>query len=351
MTKTSLYILPAAILALPSMLGAQTSEALSKKTKDLQAIKNMQGCYEVSFNFVETFGYSQDPNYKPSAEKHDQALEWVELVEETEDKIVLQHLLIMNRPSKGEKAKGAEGPEGKKTEDYGESKAQPKEKKASSKKRTARPSFRSPIIKHWRQDWLYQETDLYVYQGDNHWKYVKKTPAEVSGQWAQKVFQVDDSPRYEGSATWVHVDGKSYWENATDAPLPRREYTKRDDYNVMFRRNRVNITEEGWTHDQDNDKIVRQANQKDLLLAQEKGFNTYTRVNKERCAVAQAWWKEHQTKWQLVRQEWDGLFAQKQDLRLAEKVENKPLHEHLFPVEPTANKETLGGIIQRFVRK
>ena len=30
-----------------------------------------------------------------------------------------------------------------------------------------------------------------------------------------KIFQVDDSPRYEGTASWVHVDGKSYWENTT----------------------------------------------------------------------------------------------------------------------------------------
>ena len=27
----------------------------------------------------------------------------------------------------------------------------------------------------------------------------------------------------------AHVDGKSYWENTSHAPLPRREYTKRDD--------------------------------------------------------------------------------------------------------------------------
>ena len=97
------------------------------------------------------------------------------------------------------------------------------------------------IVKHWRQDWLFQNTDFYSYNGDNQWKYVTKSKDEVKGQWTQKVYQVDDSPRYEGSATWVHVDGKSYWENTTDAPLPRREYTKRSDYNITVRGNRHEI--------------------------------------------------------------------------------------------------------------
>ena len=80
---------------------------------------------------------------------------------------------------------------------------------------------------------------------------------DVKGQWTQKVFQVDDSPRYEGSGYWVHLDQKSYWENTTSAPLPRREYTKRNDYNVTERGNRQEITSTGWVHDQNNKKIIR----------------------------------------------------------------------------------------------
>ena len=90
------------------------------------------------------------------------------------------------------------------------------------------------IIKHWRQDWLYQNTDLYKYDVNNSWNFVKMNKKDVRNQWTQKVFQVDDSPRYEGSSTWVHLDGKSYWENITPAPLPRREYTKRSDYNMTL---------------------------------------------------------------------------------------------------------------------
>ena len=53
----------------------------------------------------------------------------------------------------------------------------------------------------------------------------EKDKKDVKKQWTQKVYQVDDSPRYSGSATWVHVDGKRYWQNKTGAPLPRREYS------------------------------------------------------------------------------------------------------------------------------
>ncbi|MCY4419590.1 MAG: hypothetical protein OXB93_07075 [Cytophagales bacterium] len=352
--KTCLFILYVGIFPGLSVLSAQSSRSqLTKKEQDIGAIRSMLGCYEVSFNFIETFGYVQGADYEPSAEKHDHALEWVELVEETDNKLVLQHLLIMNHlPQVQKKAKDSsnQGVEEKK-DPYGadkSDKAVSESKKDPSK--SGRPPFRSPIIKHWRQDWVYQNRDFYLYDGDNYWKYVEKTSDEVEGQWTQKVFQVDDSPRYEGSATWVHVDGKSFWENSTDAPLPRRERTQRQDYNLMFRRNRVDITSVGWTHDQDNDKILRRSDQEDQLLAQEKGLNIYLRVDQERCKVAQTWWVQHQNKWGLVREEWANLFDRKQDIELLEQVDGKRLHEHLFPIEATAPQKTLSQSIQAFIK-
>jgi hypothetical protein len=69
--------------------------------------------------------------------------------------------------------------------------------------------------------------------------------------------QVDDSPRYESIGTWVHVDGRHEWQSKTDSPLPRREFTKRSDYNVLRRGNRIYLTPQGWMFEQDNKKIVR----------------------------------------------------------------------------------------------
>lgn len=279
-----------------------------KQKQDQQAIKKMCGCYKVGFNFAETFIYSKDDNYKPSKVKHDKALEWVELIKDKEDTIVMQHLLIV-----GEK----DNPH---------------------------------IIKHWRQDWIYENTDFYMYNADNKWDFIQKPKADVKGQWTQKVFQVDDSPRYEGTATWVHIDGKSYWENITDAPLPRREETKRDDYNVTVRGNRHEITENGWIHDQDNDKVVRKKGKEDFILAQEKGYNTYVKVADEECKAAQDWWKENRAMWQLVRDNWDDIFARNKNLKLKKAVKNKQLYEYLFDLDPKTENKELNKIIYRFVR-
>jgi len=282
-------------------------QAQNKKQQDQNAIKSMCGCYEVNFNFAETFQYSNDSTYLPSKTKHDKGLEWVQLVEDSKDKISMQHLLIVG---------SAEHP-------Y--------------------------IVKHWRQDWEYENTNLYVYNRDNMWNYVNLPKNEVKGQWSQKVFQVDDSPRYEGSASWVHVDGKSYWENTTDAPLPRREYTTRSDYNVTVRTNRHEITKNGWIHDQDNNKVIRAVGKDDVLLAQEKGYNTYVKVEDSKCKAAQEYWAKESAKWALVRAKWDQVFARNKNLSLEDKVDNKVLFKYLFD-DSYNTAESINTLIESFVK-
>ena len=300
--KTPLYII-ITLISIASM--AQTS----KKQQDRKAIKDMCGCYEVTFNFAETFNYSQDSLYKPSKTKVDKALEWAQLVTDEADEIQIQHLLQVGNP--------------------------------------ADPM----IVKHWRQDWLFENTDLYTYNADNEWTFEKLPANEVKGQWTQKVYQVDDSPRYEGSASWVHVDGKSYWENTTPAPLARREYTTRSDYNVLMRSNRQEITKYGWLHDQDNSKIIRESGKEDVLLAKEKGYNTYVKVDDIRCAASQQWWKENNQKWSLVRSKWDEVYSRDKNLVLEERVDNKPLYKFLLEDEGFEEEATIDAVIESFVKK
>lgn len=283
-------------------------DAQNKKEQDQKAIKDMCGCYEVNFNFAETFEYSGDSTYMPSKTKHDKGMEWVELVQDDKDKIVMQHLLIV----------------GSKERPY--------------------------IVKHWRQDWEFENTDLYVYDHDNKWRFETLTKEEIKGQWTQRVFQVDDSPRYEGSASWVHVDGKSYWESTTAAPLARREYTTRSDYNVLNRTNRHEIVAKGWIHDQDNDKIIRADGKDDVILAQEKGHNTYVKIADSDCIAAQDYWAKNKEKWALVRAKWKTVFARHTDLILEEKVDNKVMFKYLLDDENYKTSETIDPIIDAFVK-
>lgn len=300
MKRSLLFI---ALLAIGTGLNAQ-----NKKKQDQKAIKDMCGCYEVTFNFAETFEYSGDSTYVPSPVKHDKGLEWVQLVDDSKDKISLQHLLIVG------------------------------------------PKEHPYIVKHWRQDWEYENTDLYEFDHDNKWTYKKLPKSSIKGQWTQKVFQVDDSPRYEGSASWVHVDGKSYWENTTSAPLPRREYTQRSDYNVTTRRNHHEITQNGWIHEQDNDKVIREDNKEDIVLAQEKGFNTYVKVDDSKCKAAQDYWSKNKNKWALVRAKWDEVFSRNTDLELKEKVDNKVLFKYLLDENAYQEKSEIDALIDSFVK-
>ena len=153
----------------------------------------------------------------------------------------------------------------------------------------------------------------------------------------EKVFQVDDSPRYEGSSSWVHVDGKSYWENTTPAPLPRREFSKRSDYNVTIRGNRHEILDTGWIHDQDNKKILKENDINQSVLAHEKGYSTYTRVSDEECKAAVEWWEKNSSKWKMVRDKWNYIYGLNQDLALKPTVDDKKLYSYLF--SPTVVKK------------
>jgi hypothetical protein len=284
------------MLVLPIILNAQ-------KKQDIEAIKEMCGCFEIDFKFSETFQYSNDSNYSKSKNYNAKALEYAKLIKDEKGHISIQHLLVMG--------------------DY--------------------------VIKHWRQDWIYQNKDLLKYNGNNNWKYISKNKKDVKGQWTQKVFQVDDSPRYEGSATWIHADGKSYWENSSYAPLPRREYTKRDDYNVMIRGNRHEITKYGWIHDQDNFKVIKDSeSNSEVIIASEKGFNTYTRVDESKCMEAINWWDENNEKWSLVLEKWNSIYSKKDDISLRRSVENKPLFSFLFD-ENLVKRDEIGLIIDRFV--
>ncbi len=281
-----------------------TSQAQkAKKKEDVNAIKAMCGCYSIKFKYTETFAPEID--YEKHLDYTAAALEWAELIVDEKDKLSIQHLLVVND---------------------------------------------SMVIKHWRQDWEYENEKVFYYDKDNNWVFKPLSKAEVAGQWTQKVYQVDDSPRYSGSATWIHADGKQYWENKTHSPLPRREYTKRKDYNVMLRGNRHEITPYGWLHEQDNDKILRANAAKDELIAQEKGYNIYTKVPDEQCKRAKDWWQENQQFWSKVRLAWDKIYEREGDLTLKRAVDKKPLFMHFYELEKQdAPLTEIVSVIEKFV--
>jgi len=278
---------------------------INKKEADINAIKNMCGCYDVKFKYTETFASEID--YEKHHDYTASALELAELIIDEDNKLSIQHLLIVND---------------------------------------------TMVIKHWRQDWEYENTNVFYYDKDNNWKFNTLAKKAVKGQWTQKVYQVDDSPRYSGSATWIHADGKHYWENKTDSPLPRREYSKRTDYNVMLRGNRHEITKNGWFHEQDNDKIIRKDGKKDVLVVQEKGYNTYLKVADNKCNIAKEWWKKNYKFWSKTRKYWNNIYDRKGNLTLKKIVDEKPLYKHLYKLKKEdAKQKDIAEILMKFIVK
>jgi len=269
------------ILCFSAALFAEAQTNNTKKQSDIESIKSMAGCYKVTFDFAETF--SADTAYEYYDRYHSSGIEYVFVLTDEPNFIQLQHLLIIND---------------------------------------------STIIKHWRQDWVYEETNLLSYDGGNNWKTLTYTPAEVEGTWTQKVYQVDDSPRYESKGTWVHVDGKHYWEAVSDAPLPRREATKRSDYNIVRRHSRMQINGDGWYLEQDNEKILR-TEEGDKRIVWEKGMETFT-TGDYNCQPAITWWENNKEYWADVRDAWTEIFAENTELNFQKRIDNKMLWQQLF---------------------
>ena len=68
----------------------------AQNKKDNEAIKKMCGCFEIDFNFAETFQFSKDSNYVKSKNYNAKAIEYAKLIKDEKGHISIQHLLVMD---------------------------------------------------------------------------------------------------------------------------------------------------------------------------------------------------------------------------------------------------------------
>jgi len=231
---------------------------------DRNAILAMAGNFDVSFDFNEVVAIA--PGYETGSKPyHEDAFEVVVVAEDTPERITLQHLLVVGNPQKPH------------------------------------------VIKHWAQVWTWQDTQILDYsgsEGDHQWRRTQVSEKEAEGKWSQLVTSVDDTPRYEALGKWTHESGESSWISApTRRPLPRREYTKRDDYDYLLGTNRHTLTGSGWVHTQDNRKVVYREG-KTQILGYETGLNQYRRSENPLAKEATGWWEKNAGFWNVVRNFW-----------------------------------------------
>lgn len=280
MTPQATALALAALLA-TTAASAATRTPATPPDADRNAILGMQGEYTVRFLFDETVVLA--PGYTRKEPKRSGGDEVVIVVEDTPAKIVLQHLLLDVKSGH--------------------------------------------VIKHWRQDWSFEAPTRWEFASDQTWRQ-REVPAElVRGGWTQCVFEVSDAPRYCGSGRWVHADGTSTWtSDAGWRPLPRREYTTREDYNALAAVNRHTIVPGGWTHEQDNRKDIRDASGTvTSSIVRETGFNDYVKTDAIDFAPAYDYWKATQDYWARVRARWDARLSAPASVHLRTKVDGMAL--------------------------
>lgn len=277
----------------PSPASAQSPAASNSPAlpaaQDRTAILAMAGNYDVTFDFQETLALQ--PGYALHKPHVSHAHEYVQVLEDSPRRIVLQHILVDER---------------------------------------------GHVTKHWRQDWEYEQTRFWRYAGDYSWQR-RELPAEaVRGQWVQTVWQVDDSPRYAGIGRWQHDNGVSRWtSDSTWRPLPRREHTERDDYDVLVTVNRQTITPTGWSHEQDSYKLDRK-HQK--ILAFERGNNRYVRNNTFDFKAGRDYWSKTAPYWEAVRAVWATEFAEHEKLGLIQPSNEEFMsNSHFMAIMKQAN--------------
>ncbi len=271
---------------------ASISEADSKTEKDRLAILAMQGEYRVDFNFQETVAL--EAGYAFRDDKNTGGYEYVVVVEDTPDKVVLQHILVS--PGGG-------------------------------------------VIKHWRQDWTFEATERFEFVADQSWEVRPLDAEQRKGSWTQCVFEVSDAPRYCGTGTWNHRYGVSTWTSDRSwRPLPRREYTKREDYNALNVENRHTVTPNGWTHEQDNTKTLRDGRETVKTLVREFGFNDYRNIHGFDFEPAREYWARTGEYWAAVRDAWQRRLGLGTVLVLNTEVDGMPLISGTF--EQAANADS-----------
>jgi hypothetical protein len=105
----------------------------------------------------------------------------------------------------------------------------------------------------------------------------------------------------------------------------------------------LNITDSGYLHEQDNQKIIRYGDA-DQLLVEEKGHNRYKRIADKECAVAKEYWEKNKNYWSKVRKFWADYTSTHNIIELKNKIDGKLLHEYLLALAKEYTEKKLSDV-------
>lgn len=258
--------LPATAIA--QALPVAASPDAAQFERDRQSILAQAGQFRVRFDMRETVSFRD--GYEPLDDHQSGGNEIVRVVYDTGDRISLQHILVMEHDGQ------------------------------------------SIVIKHWRQDWVYQPQTVLAYADRGEWTLASVGEAERTGAWSQTVWQTDDSPRYGGVGKWTYDNGMAVWTSGpTWRPLARRDAVRNPIYDRYLASNRHALTPFGWVHIQDNMKMATAegGEGEPVAVVQEDVINTYRRWDGYNAAPGDTYWAATRDYWAAVRGLWDEAIA------------------------------------------
>ena len=115
----------------------------------------------------------------------------------------------------------------------------------------------------------------------------------------------------------------------------RRDMTTRDDYHTVDAVNRRVITPWGWVHEQDNSKLM--LNAEPQVLVREVGLNTYRAFDDYPVAAAEDYWAGIEEFWAGVRAEWKRVAEANDHFAITIKGETEALYMPLLDLATAVN--------------
>lgn len=272
---------------------------LSAQERDRRAILAMAGSYRVTFDFLEIASYAPAGDASKLGPYQSWATEKVYVDRDEPGFVSLVHILDMRMV----------GPDGKASEPM--------------------------VTKHWRQDWHYEPEAIVEHVGRDRWQRRTVPAGARRGAWLQTVYQVDESPRYASLGRWEHNASFSTWVSGeTRRPLPRREWSVRQDYDTLIGHNRHTVHATGWTQEENNLKARLDTQHRpdaaQPYLGREVGIARYERLKDGDFTAADRYYAATRGFWNEVQAAWSAAFAKHGTVTLKGPVDKLGLFMPLF---------------------
>ena len=134
--------------------------------------------------------------------------------------------------------------------------------------------------------------------------------------------------------------------------MPRREFSVREDYDVLIGINKHTINPTGWVQEEENLKVSLQASGEHHVLAKEVGLARYERISSWDWSEGHRYWSDTREFWAEVRHQWNAAFSAGTTLKFKKDVDGLPLYAAMFRLAQetqTSDRATMSEEIRKII--